>query len=135
MSWNVRINWGQAMSDDKGVFAAFGLEKVFAALALIVVLVIAWLSLAPPSSASGLPGNDKIGHFLAYGALTFTALLALPQRFAILVLGLSLAYGGVLELAQGLMPFGRETSWLDMAANTIGAVSAFIAISVGRRLV
>ena len=70
--------------------------------------------------------NDKLMHFLAYGAMTLLAARIAhndEQRIALLV-GLFVA-GWVIEALQSRVP-GRAFCWLDMAANAAGIVMATI---------
>ena len=118
------VNWGQSVGDDKGRDVPKRPEIFKWAAPIGLAMVIAWLSLAPPGDQAAPVGNDKIGHFLAYGALTVATLWAAGwQRWFPAFLA-CLAYGAAMEVAQGLMPFDREFSPMDMAANTAGALAA-----------
>ncbi|MEO0466414.1 MAG: VanZ family protein [Pseudomonadota bacterium] len=121
------------MENDKGRDAPWPGEKAYRAAALLLMIAIAWLSLSPPGDSLDPPGNDKIGHVMAYGALTFTTLMALgPQRWKT-ALALCLIYGGAMEVLQGVMPYGREASLADMVANTAGALAALVLVAGFRR--
>lgn len=82
-------------------------------------------------------GNDKLGHFLAYGSLAFWTLLSFYKRTfsnsPILIL-LVVMYGLLMELGQLFVP-GRTFSWLDLLANTLGAVLGFILFRILRKWV
>lgn len=77
---------------------------------------------------------DKIGHFLIFGGWTF--LIGLIQvvylerihasLLPIIIIGIS--FGGAIEIAQYLLPYGRYASWLDMLANILGCLTAFVAL-------
>ncbi len=86
---------------------------------ILILLVIAYLSLTPAYTVS--VGNDKIGHLIAYAALSFNlALLVAPDRKKLVALILvSLTYGIVLEALQNFVP-GRHTSMYDILANACG---------------
>ncbi|OHD17488.1 MAG: hypothetical protein A2087_06970 [Spirochaetes bacterium GWD1_61_31] len=99
-------------------------------LALLTISVASLL----PLSAPGLPGGDKIHHFLAYACLG--GLLAIGwwrrRRLSLLLggwLGLTL-YGGLIELAQGYT--GRFPEWFDVLANASGALCGLSAGLVAR---
>ena len=93
-----------------------------------LVLVITWLCLRPWSGGGQLfPYADKFQHavaFLALGGL----LLALVERsrYAALCAAL-LAFGGAIEVAQYLMPYGRSAEWADLAADGLGIALAALA--------
>jgi len=112
------------VGDDKGTDVPKRLEVFKWAAPIGLAIVIAWLSLSPPSDQAAPVGNDKIGHVLAYGALTMATLWAAGWQRWFPALIACLAYGAIMEVAQGLMPFGREFSLLDMVANTAGALTA-----------
>lgn len=80
----------------------------------------------------GDAGNaDKVSHFIAYGALGFTGILAAlrPLGRVWLVPLMLLAYSGLIELAQ--MAGGvRHGDLADMAANGLG-VAAGMAAALG----
>lgn len=88
---------------------------------VVLLLAIAYLSLTPSTSVS--VGNDKLGHFLAYGALmTNLGLVMLPGRNQfILGMILALGYGAAMEGGQYFVP-GRSVSMYDMLANLGGVV-------------
>lgn len=69
-------------------------------------------------------GWDKATHFTGYFLLT-TWFAGVARRSRYLVVGLLLiAFGGALEIAQGLMHEGRTADWLDFLANTLGITTA-----------
>jgi len=90
-----------------------------------LVLLVTWLCLRP--SAGGdqwFPHADKFQHaaaFLGLGGL----LLALFERrhYAVACIAL-LMFGGAIEVAQYLMPYGRSAEWADLAADGLGIVLA-----------
>lgn len=74
----------------------------------------------PPSAAD--TGWDKLNHVLAFAGPMFAGLAARgrPTRAEALGLGLALlAWGGALELLQGLMP-PRSAEWADWFADAVG---------------
>lgn len=90
-----------------------------------LVLLVTWLCLRP--SAGGdqwFPYADKVQHaaaFLGLGGL----LLALFERrhYAVACIAL-LVFGGAIEVAQYLMPYGRSAEWADLAADGLGVMLA-----------
>ncbi len=95
--------------------------------AVAVFLVITVLSLLPPKSGVEIPGNDKVGHFMAYFVFTVNCSLLTVRRGQLLwVLPFMILYGVLIEFLQGLIP-GRMPSGLDIVANSSGV---FIGIMV-----
>ena len=65
-------------------------------------------------------GWDKATHFTGYFLLT-TWFTGVARRSRYLLVGVSLiAFGGALEIAQGLMREGRTADWFDFLANSLG---------------
>jgi len=78
---------------------------------------------------------DKVGHFLAYGALGFAAFWARFVLFSkqwTMVVALAL-YGVLLEILQGLGGV-RSPEVADAVANSLGAVCGFAGGMLLRRL-
>lgn len=94
-------------------------------------LAITALSLLPPEAATAASGHDKLKHAAAYACLAGAWSLALDRPALVAVVLVASGFGLGLELAQGLMPFGREASWADALANTVGAA---LGAGVGRVL-
>ncbi len=63
-------------------------------------------------------GWDKVNHALAFAVLAVLGGCSYPRRTAQVLLGL-LAYGGIIELLQGLTGY-RSAEWLDLAADAVG---------------
>ena len=87
------------------------------------VLVILYLTLAP---SDDVPGGamiwDKAAHAIAFGLLVVVGLLmSTHRRWAVIagVAGLGLA----IEVAQALMPYGRQGDWRDALADMIGVAA------------
>jgi len=97
-----------------------------------LVLLVTWLCLRPSvGSQQWFPHADKVQHaaaFLALGGL----LLALVERarYAAVCLAL-LVFGGAIEVAQYLMPYGRSAEWADLAADGLGVLlAALVSLSI-----
>jgi VanZ family protein len=89
------------------------------ALTIIVFIGITILSLLPPKSGVEIQSNDKINHFIAYATLAFCGLSAYKGSKTFRLLVICVAYGLFMEWMQGLVP-GREQSWYDALANSLG---------------
>lgn len=95
---------------------------------VLLLLAIAYLSLTPTTTIS--VGNDKIGHFIAYGVLMINiGLVTLPKMksFRIGII-FAICYGMLMEIGQYFVP-GRTFSFYDMIANVSG-VTLGILISI-----
>ena len=101
---------------------------IFAAYALFVTVA----SLRPGGGSSFDPW-DKLLHFATYAIFALLAYRVFGggRRYAYACLGI-VAYGGLIEVIQSMMP-GRFMSGYDFLANTLGvAVAAFIVRHVHR---
>ncbi len=93
------------------------------------LVVLAWLSLtpSPPSVDAYFFSWDKLQHALAYGILTFLAGMAfdiLPvkrTRRWVWAFIFTTLFGGLLEVAQGLLTEVRVAEIGDILANAAGS--------------
>lgn len=88
---------------------------------LLAALIIATLMLVPLRETPDPRLSDKTIHMLAFGMLGFWfGSLMVRRAFLWLLLAL-IAFGGLIEIAQGLMNLGRHPEWFDLLADAIGA--------------
>ncbi|MEM1150097.1 MAG: VanZ family protein [Pseudomonadota bacterium] len=104
----------------------FGAVDLAAGLALLIYVgFISYAALRPPADGPGIVGLDKLLHAGAFtGLFVLAALASRGRHLAAVVIG-CLIYGGAIELAQGLMPYGREPSLADGVANAVGIAIGF----------
>jgi len=75
----------------------------------------------PPASVD-LTGWDKLNHALAFAGPALAGLMARPRRGVMtgaILLMVLLAWGGVLELMQSMLP-PRQGDWADLLADAVG---------------
>ncbi len=100
-------------------------------LGLLMVLIVVYLSLANvrlpqvPSSA-----GDKFNHLIAYGVLAGWFGQLFTARKRILLLAFLVLLGILLEVLQGMTPY-RYFDWFDAVANTLGVLTAMLALHFG----
>ena len=61
-------------------------------------------------------------HFVAYSALAVTTAIAFGYKRLLIAFALCVGFGALIEIAQILLPTGREGSVLDALANTLGTL-------------
>ena len=88
-------------------------------------LVLLYMALAPTHDVPGVNLVwDKAEHAISWMVLTLLGLLlSTRRRWAILVF--ALAFGGLIEVLQATLPFGRDGEWGDFFADTIGVATAY----------
>lgn len=97
----------------------------------LLVLILS-LFPAPPEIKVPVLGWDKLQHALAYAVLTLLIARALGQigcngkRKWLLAVLVAAAWGGLLEIAQGLFTTCRNADWGDVLADAIGAGGAWL---------
>ena len=98
---------------------------------LVLVVVVGWLALSPKPPPGVDLGWDKLNHACAFAALAAAACFSLRcARGRPLVLLASLAYGGLIEIAQTYVP-GRNGEWADLLADAVGtAIGALLACTL-----
>ena len=100
-----------------------GLAKVWFALAYVLLLALAVLSLIP---AHDVGDSDKIAHFIAYGLLSawFSLIVAQRRSLWIILFGL-IGYGLLLEWLQSLTSY-RSGDIADAIANSLGVITGLV---------
>ena len=75
--------------------------------------------------------SDKAMHFSGYCILALW-FAGVARRSRYLVVGsLLVAFGGALEIAQGLMHEGRTADWFDFLANSLGITTGLTVAAFG----
>jgi len=98
-------------------------RRVWLTVGWLLMVFVIWITLTPqpPQVLSTIPHLDKIGHFLAYVALTAWFAAALWGRKWLTIITVAfIVMGGVLEILQGFT--GRDPSWFDWLIDTGGAL-------------
>jgi VanZ family protein len=112
--------------------------KLAAVLALALMLTIVFLSSQSHLDIPGdeFDGRDKLGHAGIYALLaalyTLTARVV-SRRAAVVAIVAAVLFGATDEIHQSFVP-GRDASWLDLLADTVGAaIGASIVTWYGAR--
>jgi VanZ family protein len=75
--------------------------------------------------------SDKVMHFSGYLLLSLW-FAGVARRSRYLVVGsLLIAFGGALEIAQGMMHQGRNADWWDFLANSLGIATGLGVAALG----
>lgn len=88
-------------------------------------LILLYMCLAPSDGLPKVGMWDKEEHAIAWFVLAGTGLILSPRRPRAIAL-YAFWFGVFVEVVQGLMGFGRDADWHDVAADSIGIVAAFI---------
>jgi len=104
--------------------------RLWIAVGLTVAAAIAVTSLVPSKDLPEIKVSDKIEHLVAYVALGFCfASVVVRRDWFWLVLAL-LGFGALIEVAQGLMSFGRSADVWDLVADAAGiAIGLLLALT------
>ena len=100
--------------------------RLWQAAFVVCVLAVTWLSLTPQAQLPAINIWDKLSHVIAYLTLGLLLHFGWPakgwvrSKFFPLFL-----YGALIELAQSFIS-GRQGSLADLAANTLGLMTAAI---------
>lgn len=109
-------------------------------LVIVTILSIMWVSSLP---AVDIPNVDKPVHFMMYAILTMAIFMdhtrwmkETGSRWIYLAAPLiAIAYGGLMELVQAILPWRGCSIW-DFLANSIGAamaVALFFVVDIIKR--
>ena len=109
-------------------------NKLFLVLFIILIIAITLLSLLPPKSDFELGKSDKLNHFLAYAILSLNfGFLSTKIRSYFVGIPFLIAYGLLIEFFQGFVP-GRDPSFYDALANSVGVFSGFFIFCLFSRI-
>jgi VanZ family protein len=102
--------------------------RLWIALGVVLLLVIAAGCLLPGRDVPDLVGSDKLKHFLAFGLLAFW-FGSIVVRADLPWVGVAVvAIGGLIELLQGAMELGRDAEWLDLVADALGVALGLVLV-------
>jgi hypothetical protein len=93
------------------------------------VLVVALL---PASEAPTVFASDKLNHMLAFATLSVLARVLWPRLSFAVLFALLAAFGGMIEVLQWSLGFGRDADWMDFAADVLAILFGLVG---GRLLV
>ena len=109
-------------------------NKLFLVLFIILIIAISVLSLLPPKSGIELGKSDKINHFLAYAILSLNfGFISTKNRSYFVGIPFLIAYGILIEFFQGFVP-GRDPSFYDALANSVGVFLGFFIFRLFSRI-
>lgn len=111
----------------------------------LVILVILYLTLVPrplPDNDIEIPGLDKLVHAVMFGGMAAVAcvdtakrgrnrFVALRRRQVWVVAVATAAFGGAVEIAQGVMGAGRSGDVLDFVADCVGVAAGVLVAAKG----
>ena len=108
---------------------------------LIYTISISVLSLAHltelPELNTGF--DDKIAHFILYAGLClfwFMSLYVLKTKSSLLIASLlSIVFGGVIEILQGVLSIYRTTDIFDFVANCLGILTMALIIYTKKEVI
>jgi hypothetical protein len=98
----------------------------------IILALVTWGSLSPAGQEPPVwwP-RDKVLHFSAYCTMAFWFAGTMQRRLYPYLALFLLIFGGGIEIAQGLMGYGRDADWRDLLANAMGIGTALILAYAG----
>ena len=103
------------------------------ALYAAACLVLLYLTQAPGRDLPEIELWDKAEHANAWFVLAASGLVLFPRRPGRIAV-FALAFGGLVELLQAWLPFGRDPDWRDWIADSAGVAAALLAGAAIRRV-
>ncbi|HBK14553.1 MAG: VanZ family protein [Pseudomonadota bacterium] len=98
----------------------------FARIALLVVAVCAFVLAILPTAPGPERMNDKVNHAFAFFVLATLARAGWPRASGMRIFVLLTAFGGLIEIAQGLDWIGRDADIYDLIADMVGIVIGLV---------
>jgi len=86
---------------------------------IIISIAIGLATLTPVEKLTQVSGSDKVYHLISFAVLTLPIAIIRPRAIWI-ILSLSIAFGGAIELLQPLV--NRNCEMADLFADAYGAV-------------
>ena len=109
-------------------------NKLFLVLFIFLIIAITLLSLLPPKSDFEFGKSDKLNHFLAYAILSLNfGFISTKIRSYFIGIPFLIAYGLLIEFFQGFVP-GRDPSFYDALANSVGVFLGFFIFRLFSRI-
>ena len=99
------------------------IENVLKLSTIALLLIVLLMSLFNIEGAA--PVDDKLIHFLIYGAVSFIGLLASRNSSTLFLLVLLIMFGIFIEYLQGLTGL-RNYEYMDIIANSLGVFGGFV---------
>ena len=96
---------------------------------IIIAFAIGLATLTPVEKLPTVSGSDKVYHLISFAILTLPIAIIRPRAIWI-ILSLSIAYGGAIELLQPLV--NRNCEMADFLADAAGAVLGVLVARVFR---
>ncbi len=97
------------------------------AIFALACAILLYITLAPGQDVPGVGLVwDKAEHATAWAVLTGAGLLLSTRRRWLIPL-FAFLFGAAVEVAQAVMPLGRDGDWRDLAADTVGVAAAWVA--------
>ncbi|MFG6176219.1 VanZ family protein [Halomonas sp. THAF12] len=106
-------------------------RRLWAVLAAVAALLVAWGSLMPGDELPDALSWDKANHFLGYAVIA--GLFGLAGLRPLTAFAAGWGFGAVLEFAQLLVPGRAGGDLADLLANALGAACAVLALAGVRR--
>lgn len=114
------------------------MERKFLVLAIIWTVLITGLSLITIKAdvSSSLQSKDKLVHFIFYFLFVLfwaNSFKTTNKFFFVIILIVAFAYGILIEVMQECFTLNRKAEINDVLANFMGAITAFLLISLKNR--
>ena len=90
---------------------------------IIIAFAIGLATLTPVETLPNVSGSDKLYHLISFAILTLPIAIIRPKAMWV-ILSLSIAYGGAIEIIQPLV--NRNCEMADLFADACGAVLSIL---------
>ena len=99
-------------------------KKIDIYATIIIAFAIGLATLTPVETLPNVSGSDKLYHLISFAILTLP-IAVIRQKAMWVILSLSIAFGGAIEVTQPLV--NRNCEMTDLFANACGAVLGILA--------
>lgn len=105
------------------------LLKVLTFIWLFLIILLCLIPQEELPDAGGIPNFDKFVHFILYfvmAVLTLFVFSGYKPSHKTVIVAIIFAFSLLIEITQGIMPFGRTFSFTDLLANLSGILAGLL---------
>ena len=108
-------------------------KRLRLSFAVLVFFAILGFGLSPVPGPQWFAHQDKVHHFLGFGALAISMRLALPNVATGRLLFACVVLAALVEVGQGVLLAARTASFADWLASALGAIAGACSLWLLRR--
>jgi hypothetical protein len=106
-----------------------GISRLLRFIFWLMLVAIFVVALLPSKMAPVVFASDKLNHMLAFFVLAAFGKSLWPRKSLLTIFGLLALYGGMIEVFQWALGFGRDADWKDFSADVVAICFGLATVS------